>query len=112
MALVCLRAFVSRVHSTTERRLVLAVLSRVLSTAERRLSLAVVVRESYPLDVLTQVATGGPWSALLLKSQSLAVVPPTAFEDRIRNVVTLKSVKARHWQVFTRAGETLNKPTV
>ena len=96
LALVCLRAF-SR---------------RVLSTAGRRLALAVVVRESYPLDVLTQVAAGGSWNALLLMSQLLAVVPPTVVKDRIGNVVALKSVKASHWQVFTRAGETVNQPTV
>ena len=70
--------------------------------------LAILVRKSHFLDARMQAEEGVPCNALLLKSQLLDVVPPTEFEDRMKSVVALKSVKAKH----TRAGMSIYKPDV
>ena len=68
------------------------------------------VRNSRSLDALTQVAVGGACHTLLLKSQLIAVVLPTVFEDLMRSVGKL--VKYRVEVKYTHAEMSIYKPVV
>ena len=66
-------------------------LSRGLRTTGHRLDLEVVVRRLYHLEVVAQVATGGPWSSITAKPTVTRRRTADVFEDMIESVGALKS---------------------